>query len=445
MLEIESIAEAIKQIAAEKNLSETAIFETIESALAAAYRKDFGEKNQNIKVEFDIDTGKFKVFDVKTVIEDLPEDFFEKLEQKRIERQEALDRGEEIIEEEEEEDEDAIKYNPKTDLQISEVKEIKKTAKVGDELKIKLETPKDFGRMAAQTAKQVIIQKLREAERDVLYDEFKDKEGEILTGIVQKIEGRNILVDMGKVTGLLPPSEQIDSERYKLGDRIKAYVVSVEKGTKGPDILLSRTHEDILKQLFFLEIPEVASGAIEIKSISREGGSRAKVAVYTEDENIDPIGSCVGQRGARIQTIISELSGEKIDIIEWNEDPAIYITNALSPAVVEKIEINDEEKTAVANVKADQLSLAIGKQGQNVRLAAKLTGWKINIKEIESGKQISADDLSGKESTEAKDKKEEKQEDKKKEEKKETKEKADKKEKKEDKKKQEKKTKKIIN
>ena len=397
MLEAQSIAAAIKQICAEKNLSEDAVIETIQSALAAAYRKDFGQKNQNIKVEFDLKTGDFNVFDIKNVVENLPEDYFEKLEEKRLQRMQEFEEGTErdayVEKEESKEDlEEEIKFNPKTDMELKEAKAVKKGAKIGDEIKTELEVPSDFGRMAAQTAKQVIIQKLREAERDVLFDEYEEKKGQILTGIIQKREGRNVLVDLGKVTGILPPQEQVQTDNYKLGERIKVYVLSVEKGTKGPELHLSRAHEDILRQLFFLEIPEIASKAIEIKGIAREAGSRSKVAVYTEDPNIDPIGSCVGQRGARIQTIIGELGGEKIDIINWSENPGEYISNALSPANVLKIEIDEKNKSALASVKAEQLSLAIGKQGQNVRLAAKLTGWKININEFETGKEVVAEE-----------------------------------------------------
>lgn len=370
------ITNAVKQICEEKNLSYEAVVETIESALAAAYRKDFGEKNQNIKVEFDPETGKSKVFDVKTVVEDMPEepeamDGQIAIEEKKAEV--AADSNQEISEEE------VRKFNPKTELQIKDTKEIKKTAKVGDVIKTKLEIPADYGRMAAQTAKQVIIQKLREAEREMIFSEFKNKEHEVVAGVVQRREGRIVLVDLDKAVGVLPAEEQIMNERYRPGDRIKVYVKQVSITPRGPEILLSRTSDEILKKVFYLEIPEISNGLVEIKAVAREAGSRSKVAVSATSENVDPIGSCVGQRGSRIQTIISELGGEKIDIIEYDEDLAKFIGHALAPAKILSVEINHEEKKAVVKVAEDQLSLAIGREGQNVRLAARLTGCKLDI------------------------------------------------------------------
>lgn len=400
------ITNAIKQICEEKNLSYEAVLETIESALAAAYRKDFGEKNQNIKVEFDPETAKSKVYDVKTVVEDLPEEEMPIEEEKNKDAEGSkqkndptpsasaeasvdksnsplsggginppvppLQGGQEAVEEER-------KFNPKTELQIKDAVLIKKTAKVGDVIRTKLKIPADYGRMAAQTAKQVIIQKLREAERDMVFSEFKSKEHEVVAGVVQRREGRVVLIDLGKAVGILPSEEQIMNERYKQGDRIKVYVKSVGTGPRGPEIILSRTSEEILKKVFYLEIPEITNGLVEIKAVAREAGNRSKVAVFASGENVDPIGSCVGQRGARIQTIISELGGEKIDIIEYNEEPAKFIAQALAPAKVVSVELNNKEKRAVAKVLEEQLSLAIGREGQNVRLAARLTGWKLDI------------------------------------------------------------------
>lgn len=365
-----SIAEAVKQICQEKGIPVQAVIETIEAALAAAYRKDFGEKNQNIKVEFDLNTGLSKVFDIKTVVEDMPELTEEELAalaEKPVDQ--PLAEGEEPLR----------RFNPKTEIQISEAKQIKKSYNLGDEIKTALEVPGDFGRMAAQTAKQVIIQKLRETERAAMYEELKKQEGEILVGTIQRREGNLVLVDLGRLTALLPPDEQIRSESYVAGAHLKVYIVSVNSTTKGPEVIVSRSHPEIVKKLFALEIPEIANGTVQIKSISREAGSRSKIAVWTDQENIDPIGSCIGQRGARIQTIISELKGEKVDIIKYSEDPKEFIANALSPAKIIEIKLNEEEKTATAKVAEDQLSLAIGKAGQNVRLAAKLTGWKIDI------------------------------------------------------------------
>ncbi|MDP2709015.1 MAG: transcription termination factor NusA [bacterium] len=370
------ITNAMKQICEEKNLSYEAVVETIESALAAAYRKDFGEKNQNIKVEFDPESGKSKVFDVKTVVEDMPEEPEVAEGESGDEKKETsptppLEGGQE--------EEEIRKFNPKTELQIKDAKLIKKTAKVGDVIKTKLEIPDAYGRMAAQTAKQVIIQKLREAEREMIFNEFKSKEHEVVAGVVQRREGRIVLVDLDKAVGVLPAEEQVMSERYRPGDRIKVYVKQVSITPRGPEILLSRTSDEILKKVFYLEIPEISNGLVEIKAVAREAGSRSKVAVFSASENVDPIGSCVGQRGSRIQTIISELGGEKIDIIEYDEDLAKFIGQALAPAKILSVELNNEEKKAVVKVAEDQLSLAIGREGQNVRLAARLTGHKLDI------------------------------------------------------------------
>ena len=399
------LSNAIKQICEEKSLSYEAVLATIESALSAAYRKDFGKKNQNIHVEFDPETGKSKVFDIKTVVEDLPEEEeVEELkgtpaeveEKKEFKKVKSVKSGKDIMEKEkkskaeakdekepadnkEEPEEEERKFNPKTEIQISEAKFIKKTSKIGDELKIKLEIPDAYGRMAAQTAKQVIIQRLREAEREMIFNDFKEKENEVVSGVVQRREGKIVLIDLGKTVGILPYEEMIPGEVYKPGDRIKIFVKEVGLKSKGPEIVLSRTSEEILKKVFYLEIPEISNGLIEIKVVAREAGFRSKVAVWTDSDNVDPIGSCVGQRGARIQTVISELGGEKVDIIMYDEDPVKFITNALSPAKITGIDINEKEKKATVKVQEDQLSLAIGKGGQNARLAAKLTGWKIDI------------------------------------------------------------------
>lgn len=384
------ITNAIKQICEEKGLSYEAVIATIESALAAAYRKDYGEKNQNIKVEYNPETNGSKVFDVKTVVEDVPEEelaALEAAEQLEVKPKDKSENKEELSakleapsqEEAVEGEEEKHRFNPKTEMQISEAKQLDKKYKLGDEIKTELQTHDEYGRMAAQTAKQVIIQRLREAERDMVFGEFKDKEHEVITGFVQRREGRVILVDLGKATGVIPPEEQIRGERYNSGERLKFYVKEVKVTPRGPEIVLSRTSEEILKKVFYLEIPEISNGLVEIKGVAREAGNRSKVAVFAENENIDPIGSCVGQRGSRIQTIIRELGGEKIDIIEYSEDPEVFIANALAPAKVEDVKLVTEEHQAFITVKDDQLSLAIGKDGQNVRLAAHLTGWKIDI------------------------------------------------------------------
>ena len=395
----QSIAEAVKQICEEKGVPLEAVIATIEAALAAAYRKDFGEKNQNIKVEFDLNTGKIKVFDVKTVVEDLPPELLEMLNQEKTEEI-AVKKKEEKSEKDasaladkpaSENEEEVRRFNPKIELQLKDALAIKKDAVVGEEIKTALEMPGDFGRMAAQTAKQVIIQKLRETERETIFQEFKQREGEILVGTVQRREGNLVLIDLGRTTALLPPEEQIRNENYTPGGHFKVYILSVNQTTKGPEIIVSRSHPEIVKKLFALEIPEIASGVVQVKAISREAGSRTKIAVATDQENIDPIGSCIGQRGARIQTIISELKGEKVDIIKYSEDPTEFIANALSPAKIINIKLDEQNKIATAQVTEDQLSLAIGKAGQNVRLAAKLTGWKIDIIST-NGKKVEEDE-----------------------------------------------------
>ncbi|MFA5024604.1 MAG: transcription termination factor NusA [Patescibacteria group bacterium] len=378
------ISNAIKQLCEEKNLDFQSVIAAIELALAAAYRKDYGERNQNIRVKFDPATGKSEIFDVKTVVENLPEQEEAEMLQnlynpnpKEIKKEEV--RAEFYVSEEEPVEEGKKKFNPKTDIQLKEAMILKHEAQVGEEIVTDLPIPESYGRMAAQTAKQVIIQKLREMERDMIFGEFKGKEKEVVSGVVQRREGRFVFVDLGKAIGLLPTEEQIYNERYNPGDRLKVFVREVREGHKGPEIILSRRAEEILKKVFYLEIPEIANGLVEIKGVAREAGSRSKVAIWTDAENVDPVGSCVGQRGSRIQTIISELGGEKIDIIEYNEDAAKFIANSLAPAKVLSIDLEEDEHKAIVKVSPDKLSLAIGKNGQNVRLAARLTGWKIDI------------------------------------------------------------------
>jgi N utilization substance protein A len=379
------LSNAIKQVCEEKNLDYDTVVSTIELALAAAYRKDYGEKNQNIKVKFDVATGKSEIFDVKTVVDNLPEQEEAEMLQRLYGPQDKNAKEEAVYIEPELDanGQEIKKFNPKTDIQLKEASILKSGVQIGDEIVTELPIPDSYGRMAAQTAKQVIIQKLREMERDMIFDEFKDKEGEVISGIVQRREGRLVFVDLGKAIGILPAEEQIYGERYNVSDRVKVYVKEVREGHKGPEVVLSRRSEEILKKVFYLEIPEIANGLVELKAVAREAGSRSKVAIYTEAENVDPVGSCVGQRGARIQTIISELGGEKVDIIEYSENPAKFIANALAPAKINDITLNEAEHKAVVKVSSDKLSLAIGKSGQNVRLAAHLTGWKIDI--IEDG------------------------------------------------------------
>ena len=416
------IAAAARAICEEKGISLEAVIEAIEAALAAAYRKDFGQKNQNIKVDFDLETAASKVYDEKTVVEDLPPEELESekepaespegiqasppsyevaggedKENKKASKQESIktlkqkdagaqenEKGLEVANgnsEITEDEEEKRRFNPRTDLQLKDALLIKPDAKVGDVIRTDLPVPAEYGRMAAQTAKQVIIQRLREVERNNLLEEFKGKEHEVVTGVVQRREGRVVLVDLGRTAGILTAEGQVPGERYESGQRLKVYVEEVRSGAKGPEIMLSRTSDEIVRKIFMLEIPEISNSLVEIKSIAREAGSRTKIAVSAAEENVDPIGSCVGQRGARIQTIIQELGGEKVDIIEYNEDQAQFVIAALAPAKVVKVDINESERMATAAVVADQLSLAIGRGGQNVRLAAKLTGWRIDIKE----------------------------------------------------------------
>jgi N utilization substance protein A len=391
------IRQAIQQICDEKNIPYEVVLETIEAALAAAYRKDYGEKNQNVKVEFDPDTMRIRAFDVKEVVEDQELPSEEELEAMRLkeegERKRARADGREYAPEPEldENGEPIKRFNPKTMIMLAEAQKAKPDAQLGDTLRMELSVPGEFGRMAAQTAKQVIIQKLREAERETVFNEYRGREGEIVTAIVQRREGRAVLVDLGRAAAIMPPEEQIHTEAYAPGQRLKVYIAAVNMTSRGPAVVVSRSHPDIVRRLFATEIPEVSSGAVVIHKVSREAGSRSKVAVSSDDPNIDPIGSCIGQRGTRIQTIIHELGGEKVDVIQYDEDPAAYVSNALSPAKVSSVELDEETKTATVFAPGDQLSLAIGKGGQNVRLASKLTGWKINVHEEGGGERTTED------------------------------------------------------
>ncbi|KKT20698.1 MAG: NusA antitermination factor [Candidatus Giovannonibacteria bacterium GW2011_GWC2_43_8] len=273
-----------------------------------------------------------------------------------------------------------VRFNSDRHIMLADAKKTKKDAKVGDELTFPLESKEDYGRIAAQTAKQVILQRVREAERDSVFDEFKEKEGEVISGIVQRVEGRLVFLDLGRTIGVLPPDEQVRGERYRIGERIKVLLLKAEKMPRGPGVYLSRSHPQLVSKLFEIEVPEIASGAVEIKNVAREAGSRTKIAVSSKEENIDPVGSCVGQKGVRVTTVIAELGGEKIDIIPWSEDKERFISSAISPAKALEVEIDEDIKHAKVTVAEDQLSLAIGKGGQNVRLAAKLTGYKIDIR-----------------------------------------------------------------
>lgn len=371
---------AVMQIVEEKGLPKDRVIEVVEAALSAAYKRDYGKKSQVIRAKFDEVAKTAQYFLVKEVVDETTREFVEETEED-AEGEQASETGKEVPEAEEPDEDRLPRYNPERDLTLDEAKAFKKDAKVGDMIEIELPPHEDFGRVAAQTAKQVVIQRLREAERQTMYDAYKDREGEVVNGTVQRIEGRNVFVDLGKSTGILFPSEQVEGESYRMGQHIKVYLVRVESDPKGPGIVLSRSHPEMVKHLFSLEVPEIFAGTVEIKAIAREAGSRTKIAVSANQEGIDPIGSCVGQKGTRVQAIIDELGGEKIDIIEWNEDLEKFVVAAMSPAKVVSVEIMEDEtgRRAKVIVPDDQLSLAIGKRGQNVRLAAKLSGLRIDV------------------------------------------------------------------
>ncbi len=377
------LAMAIEQLCEEKNIPYEAVIESIESALGVAYRKESGNKLLNVRAEFNPEDGSSLFFDVKTVREDPTDEELEAVEREAAEREERKKRNERPQRDRQEDKKDGEeaerRYNPRTDIGISEAKKVKEDAEVGDEIISELPEPDDFGRVAAMTAKQVIIQKLRESERNMLFETYKDRVGEIINSTVHRVEGPMVYMDLGQATAIMPPSQQIRSENYAVGAQFKIFLNSVEEGRRGPEIIASRAAADMVEKLFEMEVPEISSGSIEVKGVAREAGSRSKIAVQSMADNIDPIGSCVGQRGARVQTVMNELGGEKIDIIEYSEEAVNFIVNALSPAKIISVQLNEEEQTAKAFVAEDQLSLAIGKGGQNVRLAAKLTGWKIDI------------------------------------------------------------------
>ncbi|MEW5907759.1 MAG: transcription termination factor NusA [Patescibacteria group bacterium] len=368
-MDIKALQSALEQLEMERGIPREKIIESIQDALAAAYKKDAGKKGQIIRAKFDINTGETSFYQIKIVVDS------------------SMLREDEEIKEEETDEIHKVKFNSEHHIMIEEAKKIKKNVKPEDELIFPLEPRKDYGRIAAQTAKQVIIQRIREAEKESVFDEFKNKEGEIVSGIVQRIENNNVFVDLSRITAILPKDEQIRGERYRIGERVKALIFLVEQTARGISIYLSRSHPKFIAKLFEMEVPEIANRIVEIKNIAREAGSRSKIAVFSNQEDVDPVGSCVGQRGIRINTIIAELGGEKIDIIEWSDDIEQFITNALSPAKILDVEAKKKTKEAKVLVEEDQFSLAIGKNGQNVRLAAKLTGWKIDIRSKE-GKSI---------------------------------------------------------
>ncbi|MDP4179802.1 MAG: transcription termination factor NusA [Bacillota bacterium] len=331
---------ALDQLEKEKGINKNILIEAIEAALISAYKRNFGS-SQSVKVTFNSESGDVRVYALKKVSQ--------------------------------------FPANDNSEISIDEAKRLDGMLADGDTAEIEV-TPRDFGRIAAQTAKQVVVQRIREAEREIVFDEFSNKESDIVTGIIQRFERKNVIIDLGKAEAALATTEQTPGEEYRFNDRIKTYILEVKKTTKGPQIAVSRTHPGLVKRLFELEVPEIHDGIVEIKSIAREPGSRTKIAVFSKDPNVDPVGACVGQKGTRVQAIVDELRGEKIDIIKWSSDPEVFISSSLSPAKVIRVDVNEAEKSAKVTVPDFQLSLAIGKEGQNARLAAKMTGWKIDIK-----------------------------------------------------------------
>jgi transcription termination/antitermination protein NusA len=345
------LLDALADIIREKGISKEVVMEAIEAAIISAYKRNFGQA-QNVRVDLNMETGTIRVFARKEVVEEV--------------------------------------NDPRLEISLEEAHRINPNYQIGDVVELEV-TPKDFGRIAAQTAKQVVTQRVREAERSVIYAEFVDREEDIMTGIVQRVDSRFVYVSLGKTEALLPASEQMPNETYKPHDRIKVYITKVEKTTKGPQIFVSRTHPGLLKRLFELEVPEIYDGTVEIKSIAREAGDRSKISVHSDNPEVDPVGACVGPKGQRVQAVVEELNGEKIDIVRWSADPVEFVANALSPAKVLRVIVNEEQKATTVIVPDYQLSLAIGKRGQNARLAAKLTNWKIDIKSESEARELGID------------------------------------------------------
>jgi transcription termination/antitermination protein NusA len=334
------LLDALIVLEKEKGISRDVLIDAIEAALVSAYRRNFNQA-QNVRIDLNLENGSMRVFARKEVVEEV--------------------------------------FDPRLEISIEEAQQINPNYAVEDVVELEV-TPKDFGRIAAQTAKQVVTQRVREAERGIIYSEFIDREEDIMTGIVQRLDAKFIYVSLGKIEAILPVNEQMPNEQYKPHDRIKVFLTKVEKTTKGPQIFVSRTHPGLLKRLFEIEVPEIYDGTVEIKSVAREAGDRSKISVHSDNPEVDPVGSCVGPKGTRVQAVVNELKGEKIDIVKWSEDPVIFVANALSPSKVLDVIVNEADKATTVVVPDYQLSLAIGKRGQNARLAAKLTGWKIDIK-----------------------------------------------------------------
>ncbi len=389
MLDLKTLKSALLQLEEERKIPREKIVDAIEQSLAAAYKKDYGKKGQIIRVNLDLDSGAMEFYQVKIVVDESTVRFLAEGEEADFSDEDKKpSRFEPVVEKDPNEPEPLPVFNPEKHMLIADAKKIKKNVELGEEIIFPLDLKDDFGRIAAQTAKQVIIQRIREAERGAVMEEYGDKAEQIVSGIVQKVERGVVFVDFNRATGVLGREEQIFGERFMPGQRIKAYLMAVEDTSRGVNLELSRSHPRFLEALFAVESPEIASGVVEIKSIAREAGSRSKMAVVSNDQNIDPIGACVGQKGVRVTTVMNELSGEKIDIIEWSDRPEEFVAASLSPAKIINIELNEAEKIATIQVADDQLSLAIGKGGQNVRLAAKLTGWRIDIKGTEKPVEV---------------------------------------------------------
>ena len=380
MLDIKALKIAIEQLETERRIAREKLIDAIEQSLAAAYKKEYGKRGQIVRSTIDLDSGTVSFEQVKHVVDETTVRFDG--EEDETDRNDKVELEEGVLE----------RFNEEKHILIDDARRLKADAVLGEEIIFPLEPKDDFGRIAAQTAKQVIMQRIKEAERSSVMEEFGGKEGDIVSGYVQKHENGTVFIDFNRAVGILPYAEQIPGERYVRGARIRAYLYAVEETPRGVSLKLSRSHPKFLEKLFEAESPEVATGVVQLKAIAREPGSRSKIAVWTDDSNIDPVGSCVGQKGVRVSTVMSELSGEKIDIIEYSQDPAEFVQKSLSPAKVLDISLDEAERKATIEVLPDQLSLAIGKGGQNVRLAARLTGWKIDIKgtgdAVESVKEV---------------------------------------------------------
>jgi N utilization substance protein A len=407
MFNFKDFTSAIAQIAEEKGIAKEKVLETIEQAIAAAYKKEYGTKNEVVRAKMDEESGEVKFWQVKTVVDQsmLKEETEEENEEakeeikgvKKDEEEEKPKRRKLIKEEEKEEligddgEPKKIRFNEERHIMIEDAKKINSDVAVGEEVVFPLESREEFGRIAAQTAKQVILQRLREAERGAVMGEFKEKEGEIISGLIQRIERRNVFVNLGRTQGVMFYNESVQGERYRIGERMKFFIVAVQEDMRGPMIVLSRSHPKFLAKLFELEVPEIAARTVKIMAIAREAGGRTKIAVSSSVEGVDPVGSCVGQKGTRVMAVLNELGQEKIDIIKWDDDPEKFIAQSVSPAKVSRVEVSPRREARIF-VPEDQLSLAIGRGGQNVRLAARLTGWKIDVrseaapeKEVEGG------------------------------------------------------------